>query len=63
MLIIGYRGNVDWRGVREAIRRNTELKVDEATELTAKIKQGHTVKLDEDFVLREKLEDLGLLLK
>ena len=63
MLIIGYRGNVDWRGVREAIRRKTELKVDEATELTAKIKQGHTVKLDEDFVLREKLEDLGLLLK
>jgi hypothetical protein len=63
MLIIGYRGKVDWRAVRETIRKVTGMKSDDANELTAQINSGHTVKLDEDFVLREQLEELGLLIK
>ena len=63
MLIIGYRGTIDWAKVKNAFKRCTDLEQDEINRIVAMIKKGQTHQLSEDFVLRDELKDLGILLK
>jgi len=63
MLIIGYRGTVDWSKVKIAFKRCTDLEQEEINKIVATLKKGQPTSVTEDFVLREELRDLGLLLK
>jgi hypothetical protein len=63
MLIIGYRGNVDWNKVREAFKRLADMDASEANAAVAKIKKGQSVLIPTDFVLHDELRDLGITIK
>lgn len=63
MLIIGYRGTIDWTKVKNAFKRCTDLDQDEINKIVAMIKKGQTYQVSEDFVLREELKDLGIIVK
>ena len=63
MLIIGYKGKVDWDKVKIAFKRCTDLSAAEISATVAKIKQGQTLNVADDLVLREELKDLGILLR
>ena len=63
MLIIGYRGNPDWAKVKAAFKRCTDLDASEIADIISKVKKGQTMTLIEDFVLREELKELGILLQ
>lgn len=63
MLIIGYRGNIDWAKVKAAFKRCTELDQDEINRIVASMKKGQSITVNEDIVLRDELKDLGIILK
>jgi len=63
MLIIGYRGTIDWSKVKSAFKRCTDLEQEEINKIVAMVKKGQTYQTAEDFVLRDELKELGLLLK
>ena len=63
MLIIGYRGNVDWNKVREAFKRLADMDASEANAAVAIIKKGQSVLIPTDFVLHDELRDLGITIK
>ena len=63
MLVIGYRGNVDWAKVKNAFKQYTNMDPSEIADITAKIKKGQTIGLEENFLLRYELKDLGILLR
>jgi len=63
MLIIGYRGTVDWSKVKIAFKRCTDLEQEEINRIVAMVKKGQSYQVPEDFVLRDELKDLGILLK
>ena len=63
MLIIGYRGTIDWTKVKNAFKRCTSLEQEEINRIVATIKKGQTYQVTEDFVLREELKDLGVIVK
>lgn len=63
MLIIGYRGTIDWSKVKNAFKRCTDLDQEEINRIIAMIKKGQTYQMPEDFILRDELKDIGLLLK
>ena len=63
MLIIGYRGNPDWAKVKAAFKRCTDLEPEEINRIIATVKKGQTYQMSEDFVLRDELKDLGVIIK
>ena len=63
MLIIGYRGNVDWTKVKDAFKRCTSMTTTEISEVVSRIKKGQSITVAYDFVLHDELRDLGLLLR
>ena len=63
MLIIGYRGTIDWAKVKNAFKRCTNLDQEEINKIVAMIKRGQSAQLDEDVALRDELKDLGIILK
>ena len=63
MLVIGYRGNVDWNKVREVLKRLTDMTATEVNDAVARIKKGHSVTIPNDFVLHDELRDLGITIK
>ena len=63
MLIIGYRGNVDWTKVKDAFKRCTDLTAAEISDMANRIKKGQSVSISYDFVLHDELKDLGLLIR
>lgn len=62
MLVTGYRANANFEQARLAISKHTKFSLAQSKEICDAIKDGKSVKLPDDFVLREDLEDLGIKL-
>lgn len=60
MLVVGYRGTIDWTKVKAAFKRCTDLPATEIDRMVKSIKSGSTVKIPEDFVLHDELKELGI---
>jgi len=63
MLVIGYRGNINKSEVIKSLSKHTDFKKDDLKTIATNIVAGNTVNLPDDFVLREELEALNILLK
>lgn len=63
MLIIGYKGTVDWGKVRASLKKCTSMTQTDIDRLVKVVKSGKTMMLDDDFVLHDELRDLGILIK
>ena len=63
MIILGYRGTVDWSKVRAAIKRCTTMPANDIEKLVKNIKEGKTEQIPNDHTLYEDLRELGLLIK
>lgn len=63
MLVIGYRGNINKFEVIKSLSKHTDFKKDDLKTIVTNIVAGNTVNLPDDFVLREELETLNILLK
>jgi len=63
LLIMGYRGTVEWSKVRAAIKRCTEMTAPDIEKLVKNVKDGKTETIPNDHTLYEDLRDLGLLIK
>jgi len=62
MLVIGYRGAVDWNKVKAALKRCTGMNQMDIDRVVKVIKNGQTINLTDDFVLNDELRDLGILI-
>jgi hypothetical protein len=62
MLVIGYRGAVDWAKVKAAFKRCTAMSQTDIDRVVKVIKSGQTISLANDFVLNDELRDLGILI-
>jgi hypothetical protein len=63
MLIMGYRGTVEWSKVRAAIKRCTEMTAPEIEKIVKNVKDGKAQTIPNDHILYEDLRELGLLIK
>lgn len=63
MLVIGYRGNINKSEVIKTLNKHTDFKKDDLKTIVTNIVAGNAVNLPDDFVLREELETLNILLK
>jgi hypothetical protein len=63
MLIMGYRGTVEWGKVRAAIKRCTEMTATDIEKIVKNVKDGKTETIPNDHILYEDLKELGLLIK
>ena len=63
MIILGYRGTVDWSKVRAAIKRCTAMPAADIEKLVKNVKEGKSEQIPNDHILFEDLRDLGLLIK
>ena len=61
MLIIGYKGNIDWNKVRAAFKKCTAMTPQEIEKIVKIIKSGQSMQIPEDFVLHDALKELGIL--
>jgi ribosomal protein L7/L12 len=59
MLITGYRAGVKTIEAITVVRKHTGKSLSESKRIIEDAIEGKTVKLPDDFVLREDLEDLG----
>jgi|TARA_Y100000022_G_C12975058_1_gene250862 hypothetical protein len=62
MNVIGYKANANFLEATNVIRKHTTFSGSDARNIVEHIKEGNSVKLPDDFVLREDLEDLNFLL-
>lgn len=62
MIIIGYRPSANFTEAHNVIKKHTQLSTGDVKQILEHIKEGKGVKLPDDFVLREDLEDLNFLL-
>jgi hypothetical protein len=62
MLVTGYRANANFEKARLAINKHTQFSLTQSKQICDAIQNGQSVKLPDDFVLREDLEDLGIRL-
>lgn len=62
MMVLGYRAGANFNKATNAIAKHTNMSLIEAKALCKKIENGEGVKLPDDFVLREDLEELNFLL-
>ena len=60
MLVIGYKGTVEWSLVKAAFKKCTDLNSLDIDRIVKTIKSGATVKIPDDFVLHDELKDLGI---
>lgn len=63
MYVTGYRANANFEQARIAINKHTQFSLSESKAICDAIQEGQAVKLPDDFVLREDLEDLGIKVK
>ena len=63
MLILGYRGTVEWSKVRAAIKRCTTMTAPDIEKLVKNVKEGKSESIPNDHILYEDLRDLGLIIK
>jgi len=62
MIVIGYRPNANFIEAKHVIKKHTNFSFDDVKQILEQIMEGKGVKLPDDFVLREDLEDLNFLL-
>lgn len=62
MMVIGYKPNANFVAAQQIIKKHTNFSSNDAKQLVEHIRNGNGVKLPDDFVLREDLEDLNFLL-
>jgi len=63
MFIIGYRAGVNTIEAVSIVRKHTDKSLIDSKRLIEEAIEGKAVKLPDDFVLREDLEDLGFIIK
>jgi ribosomal protein L7/L12 len=62
MIIVGWRKGARTIDAIQAVRKHTGMSLKESKNLIETALEGEVVKLPDDFVLREDLEDLGFKL-
>lgn len=63
MIIAGWKKGVNTVNAVQAVKKHTGMSMREANQLIKNALEGKAVKLPDDFVLREDLEDLGFSIK
>lgn len=63
MIIEGYRGNVNFSEVAKIIAKHTGITLKQSAKICDQIKEGRSVTLEDDFVLREDLEELNIFIR
>lgn len=59
MIITGWKSGVKTIDAVLAVKKHTSMSLQESKQLVESALEGQAVKLPDDFVLREDLEDLG----
>ena len=62
MLVIGYKTNANFELAQLAIKKHTSFSTTDVKQILEHIKEGKGVRLPDDFVLREDLEDFNFLI-
>jgi hypothetical protein len=62
MNVIGYRSNADFNAARDSLVKHTAFSASDIRHILQHIEEGNAVKLPDDFVLREDLEDNNFLI-
>jgi transcription elongation factor GreA-like protein len=62
MLVVGYKTNANFAEAARVIKKHTNMETKDVQKVVSQIKEGQGVKLPNDFVLREDLEDLDFLI-
>lgn len=62
MIVTGYKTSANFYEAQLVIQKHTDLSASDVKTIMKNIQQGTAVKLPDDFVLREDLEDLHFLL-
>lgn len=62
MIVIGYKTGANFVEVASVLRKHTKMDAKTVKKTVADISEGKSVQLPDDFVLREDLEELNLLL-
>ena len=63
MIVLGYKAGANFTEVGRVIKKHTNMDAATLKKVVADIQEGKGVTLPDDFVLREDLEDLKLLVK
>ena len=61
-MVIGYKPNANFVEATNVINKHTNFSIGDIKQMVEHIKEGNGVKLPDDFVLREDLEDLNFTL-
>lgn len=61
MIVLGYKAGANFNEVANVIKKHTNMDAKTVKQVVLDIQEGKGVKLPDDFVLREDLEDLKLL--
>ena len=61
MIVIGYRPNANFDEAQNVLKKHTQFSISDIKHMLEHIREGQGVKLPDDFVLREDLEDLNFL--
>ena len=61
MMVIGYRPNANFVEAQNVLKKHTQFSIGDIKQLLEHIREGQGVKLPDDFVLREDLEELNFL--
>ena len=62
MIIVGWRAGANTVDAIQSVKKHTGMSLKESKTLIDAALEGNAVKLPDDFVLREDLEDLGFRL-
>jgi predicted transcriptional regulator len=62
MYVFGYRTTTDFVKATAVFKKHTKYDNQEIKNLIKQIKEGNVIQLENDFVLREDLEDLDFLI-
>jgi hypothetical protein len=61
MMVIGYKPNANFAEAHNVLKKHTAFSITDIKHMLEHIREGQGVKLPDDFVLREDLEDLNFL--
>jgi hypothetical protein len=61
MIVTGYKANANFFEAQIVIKKHTAFSLSDVKQICEAIKDGKAVKLPDDFVLREDLEELNFL--
>lgn len=61
MIVLGYKTGANFVEVANVLKKHTNMDSKTVRQVVSDIQEGKGVKLPDDFVLREDLEDLMLL--